>query len=296
MNITYIIGLLIVFFILGYFSRAKKSIAVEHFESGVQLKECNEPKTIYDTFYSNLYDELFRSKAREQFEALQIREVCMKSYDGKIKILDIGCGMGHTCDLFNQYKYNVVGLDISPKMLEKAKINYPLLEFVEGDMTRPDNFEPKSFTHVTCLFYSIYYCDNIHQVFENVNQWLVPEGYFTIHIVDKRKFDPVLERSSSLIPLYNPQRFGRKTQTTLKFSDFNYKADWNLEGTPTRFTEIFTFNNNKVRKNNHSLYIYTMKKFVDTAENTGFKLINTTDMAIVNHPYNYLFTFQKRFG
>lgn len=296
MNIIYIIGILIVFFVLGYFSRIKNNRTIEHFDNGAQLKECNEPAKIYDTFYSSIYDELFRSKAREQFEALQIREICMKDFSGKIKVLDLGCGLGHSVDLFNQYKYSVAGLDISPKMIEKAKINYPLLDFKVGDMNHPDNYEPKSFTHITCLFYSIYYCDNIHQVFENANRWLVPDGYFTIHLVDKRKFDPVLERSSSLIPLYNPQRFGRKTKTTLKFSDFNYTGDWDLSPVPVKFTEIFQFKENKVRKNNHSLYMYTMKRFVDTAQSTGFKLVNTTDMAIVNHPFNYLFTFQKVYG
>jgi len=296
MNIFYIIGIIIVFFILGYLNNTKKTSAIEHFENGVEFKECNQPNKIYDNFYSNIYDELFRSKAREQFEALQIREITMKKYKGKIKVLDLGCGLGHVCDLFNQYKYNVSGLDISPKMIEKAKINYPLLDFKVGDMIHPDLYEPKSFTHITCLFFSIYYNENIHQVFENVNRWLVPEGYFIVHLVDKRKFDPVLEKSSSLIPLYNPQRFGRKTQTNLKFSDFNYKADWNLETNPVQFTEIIQFNNNKVRKNNHKLFMYTMKKFVNTAENTGFKLINTTDMSIVNHPFNYLFIFQKIYG
>ena len=39
-----------------------------------------------------------------------------------------------------------------------------------------------------------------------------------------------------------------------------------------------------------------MKKYVDTAEKTGFKLRNTIDMAIVNHPFNYLFCFEKVYG
>ena len=54
--------------------------------------------------------------------------------------------------------------------------------------------------------------------------------------------------------------------------------------------------NEKIRKNRHSLFMFPMKKYVDTAEQTGFKLRNTIDMSIANHPFNYLFCFEKVYG
>ena len=296
--------ILVTAFIIGYVSYRKSKKPnfynnLEFFEGtqGDRLKECEMPVEIYDRFYADIYDELFLSKARQQFEALQIREKSIKTYPDEIKVLDIGCGLGHTVDLMSQYGYSAVGLDISPKMIEKAKINYPLNKYKVGDMTLPDSFEPKTFSHITCLFYSVYYVDDIHHFFENVNRWLKPEGYFIVHLVDKRKFDPVLEKSSSLIPLYNPQRYSRKTRTTLKFTDFEYTADWNLETMPVEFTEIFRFkDHDKVRQNRHNLFMYPMKKYVDTAKDTGFKLVETIDMAMTNHPFNYLFIFQKIYG
>jgi SAM-dependent methyltransferase len=297
----YIFGLLAVFVIIGYvMNRGMTSPPqhVEYFSSGVQLKECTTPVQIYDKFYAGIYDELMTSMARVQFEVLQVRETLLKKYkgSGKVSVLDIGCGLGHQVDLFSQYKYDVRGLDISPSMIEKAKIKYPLLEFKVGDMSDRTLYEPTSLTHITCFFYSIYYVEDIHKLFESVNSWLKPGGFFVVHLVDKRKFDPVLEKSSGLIPLYNPQKHARKTRTKLKFNDFNYEADWKLENIPVLFNEMFRFPRERVRKNRHGLFMYPMKKFVSTAELTGFKLRNTIDMAICNHPFNYLFCFEKIYG
>ena len=298
MNYIYIIGLILVFIVIGYASNrsSKNNNSIEYFSNGVILKECETPIKIYDKFYSSIYDELLTSSARNQFEVLQVRETLLKKYSEKPMILDIGCGLGHQVDLFSQYKYNAKGLDISPNMIELAKISYPLLDFKTGDMTDKTLYEPKTFTHITCFFYSIYYIEDVHQLFQSVNSWLKTGGYFIVHLVDKRKFDPVLEKSSGLIPLYNPQKHTRKTKTILKFNNFNYEADWDLDSKPVIFSEVFRFANDKIRKNRHQLHIFPMKKYVDTAEKTGFKLRNTIDMSISNHPFNYLFCFEKVYG
>jgi len=39
----------------------------------------------------------------------------------KIKLLDLGCGPGHTTLFYKKQGYNIIGLDILDKMLEKAK-------------------------------------------------------------------------------------------------------------------------------------------------------------------------------
>ena len=257
------------------------------------------PEKIYDKFYSGIYDELFLSTYKNQFEILQIRENVFKKWkkeNGKMKILDVGCGLGHHVEILNNYKYETIGLDISKHMIDKAKVLYPLLEFKQGDMTDKTIFEPNSFTHITCFFFSVYYVEDIHKLFETINTWLKRGGVFIVHLVDKRKFDPVLEKNSGLIPLYNPQKYSRKTKTTLKFNNFTYEGDWKLTDNPIIFTELFKFKENQIRKNVHKLNIYTMKKFVDTATNTGFKLIQTIDLSIVNHAFNYLFCFEKIYG
>ena len=167
---------------------------------------------------------------------------------------------------------------------------------MHDDFMKRELFEPLSLTHITCFFYTIYYIEDPALLFQNVNTWLKHDGVFCVHLVDKRKFDPVLEKASSLIPLYNPQKHDKKTHTSLIFNNFKYESDWNLDKNPSSFIEVFNFKDNSARRNYHSFYIYPMKKYVKIANDTGFKLIQTIDLAIANHQHNYIFCFKKKYG
>jgi ubiquinone/menaquinone biosynthesis C-methylase UbiE len=50
------------------------------------------------------------------------------------KVIDLGCGSGIFTHLLSLRKYEAVGLDISPKLLELARRKYPKLKFDEGDV------------------------------------------------------------------------------------------------------------------------------------------------------------------
>jgi len=50
------------------------------------------------------------------------------------RVADLGCGSGAFTSLLHEYGYDVVGLDISPKLLQLARAKYPNIEFLEGDV------------------------------------------------------------------------------------------------------------------------------------------------------------------
>jgi len=50
------------------------------------------------------------------------------------RVIDLGCGSGTFTQLLKQRGYAAAGLDISPKLLELARRNYPDLQFDEGDV------------------------------------------------------------------------------------------------------------------------------------------------------------------
>ncbi|MGL5126001.1 MAG: class I SAM-dependent methyltransferase [Fusobacteriaceae bacterium] len=75
-----------------------------------------------------------------------------------IKILDLGCGKGELLEAiktkaentFNKKEFQLYGIDISPKMIEKAKLKNNPINFEIGDSENlkfPNNF----FQVITCL-------------------------------------------------------------------------------------------------------------------------------------------------
>ncbi|NCB03516.1 MAG: class I SAM-dependent methyltransferase [Spirochaetia bacterium] len=64
-------------------------------------------------------------------------------------ILDIGCGEGDSSDFLSKnYKLKVTGIDINPDTIEKAKTQYPELDFKEGDGEFLDGFDSRSYDGV----------------------------------------------------------------------------------------------------------------------------------------------------
>lgn len=48
-------------------------------------------------------------------------------------VLDLGCGPGHTTALLASLGLNAIGIDLSPKMIEKARRLFPQARFAVGD-------------------------------------------------------------------------------------------------------------------------------------------------------------------
>ena len=66
---------------------------------------------------------------------------------GGRRVLDLGCGSGIQSKLLFDKGLEVVGLDLSPKMVNEAKKRVPKAMFVVGDMTKM-NFAQNSFDGV----------------------------------------------------------------------------------------------------------------------------------------------------
>ena len=302
--IIYILALLIILSLLGYYYKSRDDFDfVENFDnfSNYVLKE--SPEKIYNNFYSNIYDSLFQSETKNQFEIYNVNNYTISSNcpfkKDEIKFLDLGCGTGGHLNVMDKYKFEHIGVDKSMKMLEKARTNCPSSPLVKGDFHNKSIFKNREFTHISCFFFTLYYSNQPDKVFKNVNYWLKPKGFFCVHLVDKNKFDPVLERASKLIPMFNPQKHSeeRVTKTKLKFNKFNYLADWEFHEDKAIFEENFLFSDNsKHIKHKHVLYIEHIKYYKKLAKQNGFKLVKIIDLLPVNHDNNYVYIFQKKYG
>lgn len=266
----------------------------EGFEQSDQflLKSGND---IYDDFYADIYDYLVFSNVKDEYEVGEIVNKTTPSSESKI--LDVGSGTGHHVAGLAANGLDVLGIDISPSMVEKAKKDYPQYKFEVGDATNSGEFGPNSFTHITCMYFTIYYIQDKTQFFQNAMKWLRPGGYLILHLVDRDQFDPILPPGNPLLYV-SPQRYAQKriTSTNVKFDDFRYSADFKLNQSTNIATFEEKFKNDKdgkVRKNEHIMYMPQLNTIVNEAQQQGFILDSKVDLLNIQYEYQYLYFFIK---
>jgi len=296
-NILIIIIIILILSIWGHYIKQRESKTIEQFQTRLVKDNYTD---IYDTFYSKIYDQLFKSDIKNEYEIYSLKQYIFDKYDkNDINILDLGCGTGNHLKLLTKYKYRCTGLDNSKNILNMARKNNPSVELVLGDYHKKSIFKKREFSHILLLFFTIYYTNVPLKLFKYINYWLKPKGFVCIHLVSPDKFDPVLEKSSSLIPLYDPQKYSNKrnTKTELDFNNFKYVANWNFNKTDVKFIEHFIFKKeSKSRKHIHKFTMYPIKYYIKLAKKTGFKLVKIIDLTPVNHKNNAIYVFQKLYG
>tara|TARA_B100000073_G_scaffold348083_1_gene364957 strand:+ start:1043 stop:1957 length:915 start_codon:yes stop_codon:yes gene_type:complete len=289
----YLIIFLIIFvFVISLFKKSGKEgfIQSETFtvKSGLD---------VYDGMYSDIYDHLVLNTVKNDYEIGSIVNATNISH--KSVILDIGSGTGHHVGNLSSKGYNVVGIDSSTAMVKKAKENYPSNTFYNKNALDSTSFNPNSFTHVLCMYFTIYEIQNKQVFFKNVFNWLTPGGYCVVHLVNRNKFDPIL-------PPGNPILFGslqkhsekRITTTKIKFTDFSYSADFKMPNSELDEKCVFeeklqNDDNGKTRKNEHHLYMPKVNQIKKMAESQGFLSHGKIDLQKCQYDYQYLYIFMK---
>lgn len=254
-----------------------------------------EGNAVYDDFYANIYDYLVFNQVKNDYEIGVITN--NTSLTEKSIIADIGCGTGHHVSDLASKNLDVIGIDISPSMIQKAKETYPSLTsyFKVGDVLNGTLFNDNSLTHILCLYFTIYYIEDKTRFFYNCMNWLMPGGYIIVHLVDKYKFDPILPPGN---PLYivSPQKYAKEriTKTKITFNDFIYNSNFKLHDNDTAsFEEKFKFNNGKVRKQEQILYMEDLPTIVNMALDAGFVIHAKIDMIKCAYENQYLYVFYK---
>lgn len=250
---------------------------------------------VYDGFYSEIYDYLVYNNIKDDYEFGEIINLTIPSQQSII--LDVGCGTGHHVAKFASEGYNITGIDTSDKMIDVAKKNYPDYDFEVGDALKSDLFYPNSFTHILCLYFTIYYMKDKMAFFRNCMNWLKPGGYLVVHLVDREMFDPILPPGNPLM-LVSPQKYAKKriTHTNVTFNDFKYNANFDLDDNNhiALFNEKFKFNKTgNVRKNEHKMYMPPHEDIVQMAQEVGFLVQGKVDLVKVTYEYQYLYVFVK---
>lgn len=101
----------------------------------------------------------------------------------KKKVLDLGCGYGWHCIYAKQQgAENVIGIDLSQKMIDKAKENSKGLKIEYKQMGIEDiDFEPEEFDIVISSL-AFHYIKDLNNVFKKINRTLKKGGSFVFSI------------------------------------------------------------------------------------------------------------------
>lgn len=248
---------------------------------------------LFDDFYVNYYDDLTFNYSKNKFEIGEI--ITLSNLTQYSKVLDIGSGTGHHVSILSEHNIPVIGLDKSNAMINYAKKTYPNLNFKLGDALDTQLYPADSFTHVLCLNFTLYYMKNKELFFKNVMNWLLPGGYLVVHLVDKGNFNPIMPNGSVE---FNKKlsETNKYTKTVMKLRNHSYTSDFiqdKNEPDVYILKEKFADKNNKVRENEHMLYMNTQKHILGLAKREGFILLGKIDMSPVKYNYQYIYILQK---
>ena len=251
----------------------------------------------YDAFYAKVYDPLVQPIARAPLET----KVPLEWFKEKgreantIRVADIGCGTGIHIELFaREGVASIIGYDKSESMIAEAKKRFPDREFVVGDATVATMAAADQFDLVTMFYFTIYMVPERTQMLKNIFLWLAPGGAFVCHIVNKLKFDPILEAASPFVG-FSVQKYAdeRVTKSSVTFDEFEYSGDFQLHGSRAAYEEVFKFKDGNVRRHEQRVWMPNIDALVAEITGVGFKYAHHVDMTAIGYEYNYLFFFQK---
>ena len=289
-NYCKILVFLSIFLVLILIFKTPKREGYEQLEKYVMKKGDD----IYDELYSDIYDLLVYNDLKNEYEITKIVDKTGVGNDSVF--LDVGSGTGHHVKLLSDKGLKVTGIDKSAAMVKKAHTNFPDCKFMTGDVLNTDVFNNGSFTHITCMYFSIYYLHDRHQFFNNCMEWLKPGGFLIVHLVNPDKFDPILPPGNPL-QIVSAQKYAKERITTTKitFNEFVYTSNFNLnkQNDTATFEEKFKFNNGKIRKQEQLLHMDSLEVIANEAKDAGFVLRNKINLVGCAYEFQYLYIFSR---
>lgn len=286
--LLFIICLLI---LLSLFRSNYSKSSQEGFEQREQFVFKKGP-SIYDNFYANVYDQIVNTTIGSDFEIGTIINSTQPTT--KSIILDVGCRTGSRVSKLSENNLEVIGIDVSPFMIKKSLMNYPDYKFIVGDALKVGQFQPSSFTHILCLDHIIYTFEDKRQLVNNFIDWLMPGGYFILHVVDIETFNPTSNKTELPIIVTTGKTPSSKTPTkSITTSEYDYTANYTVNDSIGTIVEKFKFNNGHVRKQEQYLYMDDKEVILTMVQQCGFTLQSIVDVLHSDYGKQYMYIFVK---
>jgi SAM-dependent methyltransferase len=267
-----------------------------------------DTQLMYDEFYAGVYDQLTHQVERTKAKVAIVKNLWTKdkSEPSQWSILDAGCGTGNAAVEFAKMNVGrIIGMDNSPAMLRYAEKTVQKagkltlkqesnLRWRMDSLNNPSSCSAGEFSHIYMFYFTIYYINNQEEFFRFANLWLKPGGKLVIEVVNKYKFDPVLESASPFLA-FSIQKYSkdRVMKSKVSFDKFDYESEFQLTDPKGEFYETFRFKNNHVRRQKHTLNMPTIDSIVKMGKAAGLKYVGFQDLNAVGFEYSYLLMFEK---
>lgn len=122
------------------------------------------------------FDKLDWVKSRNYMDVLL--EAC--KLQPEQRVLDLGCGTGRVAQMLVPHVKKVVGIDIAPEMIDKAKETVPEAEFVVADARDLSLFDRNQFDCVVARMIFHHILDGLKDAVRECHRVLKPEGRLVI--------------------------------------------------------------------------------------------------------------------
>ena len=126
---------------------------------------------VADDYVAHIFDEL----KDKPFDRQLLDDVVTRAAGGVI--CDLGCGPGHVARYLHERGANVIGVDLSPAMVERARSLTPAVRFETADMRALD--VPDGAWQAIVAMYSIIHIPRgqLAPVFREMRRTLAPGGF-----------------------------------------------------------------------------------------------------------------------
>ena len=285
-------------------------------EKGKEVKDIElytwitNTQEIYDNFYAGVYDQISGQAERTQAKCKLLTSIWREDKGmpdpAEWSLLDAGCGTGHALVAFAEQNVGrLIGLDNSPAMIKYAETKVipsskltpeqkQKIQFRQDSIINPSACSAGEFTHIVCLYFTFYYLKDQEEFFRMMNFWTKPGAKLAVEVVNKYKFDPILEPASPFLGFslqkYSKERL-RKSKIT--FDKFDYEAEFVLTDPKAEFYETFRFKNNYVRRQKHEFIMPNTENVVAMAKRAGWNYVGYQDLNPLGFEYGYLLCFEK---